>query len=85
MSSFFLIWENGSVPQDLKDASIIHLYKNKTARNIFDKHRGISLLSVAGKILARVVLNRIITHIVPSVYPESRCGFRAGKHYPKNA
>ena len=47
--------------------------------NICDNHRGISLLSVAGKILAKVVLNRIITHIVPDVYPESQCGFRAGK------
>ena len=34
---------------------------------------------MAGKILARVVLNRMITHIVPDVYPESQCGFRAGK------
>ena len=71
--------EKHIVPQDFKDASIIHLYKNKGARNICDNHRGISLLSVAGKILARVVLNRIITHIVPDVYPESQCGFRAGK------
>ena len=76
---FVLIWETGSVPQNFKDASIIHLYKNKGARNVCDNHRGISLLSVAGKILARVVLNRIITHVVPDVYPESQCGFRAGK------
>ena len=76
---FILIWETGRVPQDFKDASIIHLYKNKGPRKICDNHRGISLLSVVGKILARVILNRIITHIVPSVYQESQCGFRSGK------
>lgn len=76
---FVLIWKTGSVPQDFKDASIIHLYKNKGARNVCDNHRGISLLSVAGKILARVILNRIIDKIVPGVYPESQCGFRSGR------
>ena len=35
-----------------------------------------SLLSVAGKILARVMLRRLLTHVVDIVMPESQCGFR---------
>ncbi|GAB1601017.1 uncharacterized protein LOC115227909, partial [Argonauta hians] len=50
---FVSIWIAGKVPQDFRDASILHLYKNKGLRNVCDNHRGISLLSIAGKILAR--------------------------------
>ncbi|KAK2160295.1 hypothetical protein NP493_1657g00052 [Ridgeia piscesae] len=39
-------------------------------------YRGISLLSIAGKILARILLNRLSTHIPPEVLPETQCGFR---------
>ena len=42
-----------AIPQDLKDASIIHLYKRKGNPQVCDNHRGISLLSIAGKILAK--------------------------------
>ena len=42
-----------------------------------DNHCGISLLSIAGKILARLILNRILKHVVDEIYPESQFGFRA--------
>lgn len=74
-----LIWSQGSVPQQFKDAIITHLYKHKGRKCECDNHRGISLLSVAGKILARVILNRMNTKLVSSVYPESQCGFRSGR------
>jgi hypothetical protein len=32
-------WEEGLVPQDIKDANIIHLYKNKGNRASCDNHR----------------------------------------------
>ena len=51
-------WKKGNLPSDLKDAHIIHLYKGKGDRSLCDNHRGISLLSVAGKVLARVILDR---------------------------
>eukprot|EP00106_Octopus_bimaculoides_P000104 XP_014767546.1 PREDICTED: RNA-directed DNA polymerase from mobile element jockey-like [Octopus bimaculoides] len=40
-----------------------------------DNHPGISLLSITGKILARVLLNRLIVHLEQDL-PESQCGFR---------
>ena len=72
-------WEAGTVPQDFKDANIIHLYKNKGDRASCDNHRGISLLSIAGKIMARVILNRITYHLLDSVVSESQCGFRSNR------
>ena len=78
-SLFVKIWQTGNVPQDFKDALVQHLYKSKGNRNICDNHRGISLLSIAGKILARLILNRIMKHLVDDIYPESQCGFRAGR------
>ncbi|XP_039386731.1 uncharacterized protein LOC120401127, partial [Mauremys reevesii] len=50
--------------------------KRKGNRKVFDNHRGISLLSSAGKILARVLLNRLIGHLEQGLLPETQCGFR---------
>uniref|UniRef100_A0A8D0C5W6 Uncharacterized protein n=1 Tax=Scleropages formosus TaxID=113540 RepID=A0A8D0C5W6_SCLFO len=55
---FQLIWEEEeAIPQDFKDASIIHLYNHKENRQICNNYRGISILSSASKILARLLLN----------------------------
>ena len=51
------------IPQEFKDASIIHLFKRKGNPQLCDNHRGISLLSVAGKVLARALLNRLNEHL----------------------
>ena len=73
---FQLVWNKELVPQELKDASIIHVYKRKGNHQSCDNHRGISLLSIAGKILARVLLNRLMDHLEKGLLPESQCGFR---------
>ena len=73
------IWEQGKVPQDFKDASLITLFKNKGKRSLCDNYRGIALLSVAGKILARIILSRVNRHLTNLVYSESQCGFRKGR------
>ena len=68
-----------SVPQAWKDASIVTIYK-KGDRTNCGKYRGISLLSIAGKIFARILLNRLSTHITPEVVPETQCGFRGNRN-----
>ncbi|XP_078593825.1 uncharacterized protein LOC144871797 [Branchiostoma floridae x Branchiostoma japonicum] len=78
-SLFRSIWEAGKVPQDFKDATIVHIYKRKGDKTSCDNHRGISLLCIAGKVLGRVILNRLITHVADTIVPESQCGFRAGR------
>jgi len=58
-------------------SKVVHIYKRKGDRAVCDNHRGISLLSIAGKVLARVLLNRLNGHVNRnSVIPESQCGFR---------
>ncbi len=52
---FQSMWNQEKIPQELKDASIVHLYEHKGNQQDCDNHHGISLLSVAGKILARIV------------------------------
>ena len=43
-------------------------------------YRGISLLSIASKILARILLNRHRnSQITPQALPETQCGFRSGR------
>ena len=79
MSLFRTIWKAGGVPQDFKDASIVHIYKRKGDKTSCDNHRGISLLCIAGKVIARIILNRLITHIAEIIVPESQCRFRAGR------
>ncbi|BHF73663.1 hypothetical protein SprV_0401674500 [Sparganum proliferum] len=70
------MWRQGEFPQDFKDATIVHLYKRKGNRQICDNHRGISLLNIAGKIFACILLNRLNNHLEQGLLPESQCGFR---------
>ena len=74
-----LCWELEDVPQNFKDANIIHLYKKKGSQSDCNNHRGISLLSVAVKIMARVLLDRLVSNFSESIFPESQCGFRSGR------
>ena len=74
---FHIVWRKEAIPQEFKDASIIHLFKRKGNPRLCDNHRDISLLSIAGKVLARVLLNQLNEHLEQSgLLPESQCGFR---------
>ena len=72
-------WHDGEIPQDLKDARIVHLYKGKGDKSSCDNYRGISLLAIAGKILAKITLNRLSKHLLDEIVPESQCGFRKNR------
>ena len=52
------VWTGGEVPQQWKDATIKVLYK-KSDRSNCNNYRGISLLSHAGKVLLKIVANRL--------------------------
>ena len=73
---FHIMWRKKAIPQEFKDASIIHLFQRKGNPQLCDNNRGI-LLSIAGKVLARVLLNRLNEHLEQSgLLPESQCGQR---------
>ena len=52
-----------AIPQEFKGASIIHLNKQKGNPQVCDNHRSISLLSIAAKILAKILLNCLNVHL----------------------
>ena len=56
----------------------MHIFKRKGGRSVCDDQ--ISLLSIPGKILARVILNRLMKHVGDNnILPEGQCRFRAGR------
>lgn len=58
------IWSSEKMPQNRKDANITLIFK-RGSRKVFGNHRRISLLSIARKILARIILNKINVNITP--------------------
>ena len=68
------IWEDAL--KEFRNATVVSLFRNRGSKTDCGNYRGISLLSVAGKILARVILNRLITNISEENLPGAQCGFR---------
>ena len=57
LTEIFHMWRKEAIPQEFKDATVIHLFKRKGNPLVCDNHPGISLLSVAEKNLAEVLLD----------------------------
>ncbi|XP_061891552.1 dickkopf-related protein 3b isoform X2 [Entelurus aequoreus] len=73
------VWKHETVPQQWRDANIITIYKGKGDKSLCGNSRGISLLAVAGKVLAKVMLHRLVNNITEDLLPESQCGFRKNR------
>ena len=66
-----------AIPQEFKNASIIHLRKRKVNPQVCDNHKRISLLSIAKKNTGKNILNCLIVHLDQAgLIPESQCGSR---------
>ena len=65
-------WEEGTLPQDMRDAIIKILYKNKGDRGDCNNYSGISLLNIV-KTCMRVILNRL-QKPAERGYSEAQCG-----------
>ena len=72
-------WSAKCLPQQWKNANIVPMHKQMGDRAECGNSRGISLLSVAGKVLAKIMLTLLFEHVVDLVLPESQCGFRRGR------
>ena len=71
-----LIWRQGKVPRQWKDAVITVLHK-KGDKTECGNYRGISLVSHAGKALLKVVARRLSAYCeAKGLLPEKQCGFR---------
>ena len=71
------IWEAETTPQDFRNGTLVKLFKKKCKYTCGNYH-GITLLSIVGKLVAKVILNRIWPTIEQHL-PEAQCSFRRGR------
>ena len=72
-----LVWRTGKCPVDWKRAAIVALFK-KGDKTVCDNYRGISLLSVPGKVYTTLLYNKMKSAIDKAL-SEHQCGFRPGR------
>ena len=72
-----LFWNSEVIPSDMTDPNITKLFK-KGDKSQCGNYRGISLLSVVGKVLADIFLQRL-KRIAERQYPQSQSGYREGR------
>ena len=72
------IWQSGTIPSDWKKGLVVPIWKGKGDRQDCNNYRGITLLSVPGKVLAHVLLMRIRSQLLKYQRPE-QSGFSPGK------
>ena len=75
--TFQQVWRDGKVPKEWVDAILVPLPKKGDLSDL-NNWRGIALLSVLGKLFAKVLTQRL-NALAERVLPESQCGFRAGR------
>ncbi|WP_209300514.1 hypothetical protein, partial [Lonepinella koalarum] len=64
------IWNTGVIPTDWKRGLVVPLWKGKGDRQDCNNYRGVTLLSVADKVLARIILNKIRQQAARVTAPE---------------
>ena len=69
-----IAWYAMAVPQDWKNTQLTALLK-KGDRHVYGNYRGISLLSIPGKVFARILLNRSVK-LAENVLLEAHSEFR---------
>ena len=73
------VWVSEDVPTDWRDALMAVVYKGKGCLDKCGNFRGISLLSAIGKVLCRILLDRLVGHEIDGVLPELQSGFRLAR------
>ncbi|KAI3359362.1 hypothetical protein L3Q82_002862 [Scortum barcoo] len=72
-----IAWRLGTVPLVWQTGVVVPLFK-KGDRRVCSNYRGITLLSLPGKVYARVLERRIRPIVDPRIQ-EEQCGFRPGR------
>ena len=72
---FNIVWREGVGPSDWKNAVIVPVYKKGSMLDCTN-YRGISLMSVVGKVFARV-LNEMVKGLMVDQVVDEQGGFRA--------
>ena len=74
---FNIAWGSGSVPKEWQTGVVVPLFK-KGDQRVCANYRGITLLSLPGKVYSKV-LERRVQPIVEPCIEEEQCGFRPGR------
>ena len=76
---FQSFWEKGQILHELKDTSVIHLYKRIGNCQACDNQSGISLAPYTWEVLARIMLDWLNAHLEEGHLPQSQCSFSQGR------
>ena len=63
-------WHTGIIPTDWKRSLVVPLWKGKGDCQDCNNYRGVTLLSVPGKVFARLILNRVHHNLLEHQRPE---------------
>jgi exonuclease III len=74
---FQVAWDSGEAPADWQDGVVVPIFK-KGDKTECANYRGITLLSLPGKIYAKILESRVRGIVEPRVSDE-QCGFRPGR------
>ncbi|KAG7301870.1 hypothetical protein JYU34_013269 [Plutella xylostella] len=74
---FNICWRRGQVSGDWCRAVIVPLYKGKGSQQDCRNYRGISLLSIVGKLYAKVLIERVMKETEERIW-DVQAGFRKG-------
>ena len=64
------VWNTGITPTDWKRGLVVPLWKGKGDRQDCNNYQGVTLLSVPGKVFARIILDRVRHHLLEHQCPE---------------
>ena len=74
---YSMVWRTGVVPRDWRRAVIVPIHK-KGSKKLCKNYRGISLLSIPGKVFASILNHRVCT-VTEDKIMEEQAGFRRGR------
>ena len=74
---FNTAWKSGTVPKEWQTGVVVPLFK-KGDQRMCANYRGITLLSLPGKVYAKVLERRVRPIVEPQIQ-EEQCGFRPGR------
>ena len=70
--------QEGDVMKEWVDCTFVPIHKKGSATDP-NNYRGIALLAIGGKIFARILTKCLMQWLVPTVIPESQCGYQPGR------
>ena len=67
------VWEEETIPEDWKEGHLVKITKKGNLENC-NNYRGITMLSVPGKILSRIILQKLID-VLDEILRDQQMGF----------